>query len=113
MGKNKYLDSGFAVPRAAMYRKKRQSKMPVVGIMFVVAMLITVIVIDAMSLKEKQRSLEDRKQSLGIQITAEEKRSEDLVEFEKFTKTKKYAEEVAKEKLGLVHEDEIIFKPEK
>ena len=31
---------------------------------------------------------------------------------EKYTKTKKYAEEVAKEKLGLVKEDEIIFKEE-
>jgi cell division protein DivIC len=26
-----------------------------------------------------------------------------------YTKTKKYAEEVAKDKLGLVYEDEIIF----
>ena len=33
-----------------------------------------------------------------------------LKEFDKYTKTKKYAEEVAKEKLGLVYGDEIIFK---
>ena len=31
-------------------------------------------------------------------------------EFEAYTQTKKYVEEVAKERLGLVYEDEILFK---
>ena len=31
---------------------------------------------------------------------------------EKYTKTRKYVEEVAKDKLGLVYDGEIIFKPE-
>ena len=33
----------------------------------------------------------------------------ELEEFATYTKTKKYAEEVAKDKLGLVYENEIIF----
>ena len=36
--------------------------------------------------------------------------SGELVEFEKYTKTKAYYEEIAKEKLGMIHEDEIVFK---
>ena len=36
----------------------------------------------------------------------------ELEEYEKYTKTAKYVEEVAKEKLGLVYEDEIIFQAE-
>ena len=43
------------------------------------------------------------------QIAEEEARTEELKEFETYTKTKKYAEEVAKDKLGLVYENQIIF----
>ena len=35
-----------------------------------------------------------------------------MKELETYTKTKKYAEEVAKDKLGLVYDNEIIFKEE-
>ena len=34
------------------------------------------------------------------------------LELETYTKTKKYAEEVAKDKFGLVYDNEIIFKEE-
>lgn len=44
------------------------------------------------------------------QIEAEERRAEEIEELEAYTKTKKYVEDVAKEKLGLVYEDEVIFK---
>ena len=40
-------------------------------------------------------------------------RSEEIEEYRKYTQTKKYAEDVAKEKLGLVKKDEILLKPEK
>ncbi|MBQ5674562.1 MAG: septum formation initiator family protein, partial [Lachnospiraceae bacterium] len=43
------------------------------------------------------------------QIAAEQQRAQDLVELRKYTQTKAYVEEVAKEKLGLVHKDEIVF----
>ena len=42
-------------------------------------------------------------------IEQESKRTEQLNEFKTYTKTKKYAEEVAKDKLGLVYENEILF----
>lgn len=46
---------------------------------------------------------------MNAQITEEEERTKELEEYEKYTKTVKYVEEVAKEKLGLVYEDEIVF----
>ena len=45
-------------------------------------------------------------------IAEEEKRVEEIEEYRKYTQTQKYVEEVAKEKLGLVNENEIIFKSE-
>ena len=50
---------------------------------------------------------------LIMQIAEEEARTEELKELETYTKTKKYAEEVAKDKLGLVYENEIIFQENK
>ena len=43
-------------------------------------------------------------------IEQEEKRTEEIEELKKYVQTKKYAEEIAKERLGLVYEDEILFK---
>ena len=46
------------------------------------------------------------------QIAAEEQRTKELEELEKYMQTKKYMEEVAKEKLGLVYPDEILIQPD-
>ena len=46
------------------------------------------------------------------QIAEEEERTKEIEEYAKYTQTKKYIEEVAKDKLGLVYEGEIIFKDE-
>ncbi|MCI9333955.1 MAG: hypothetical protein HFI98_04245 [Lachnospiraceae bacterium] len=45
-------------------------------------------------------------------MEAEQKRAQEIDEFEKYTHTKKYVEEVARDKLGLVYEGEILFKNE-
>lgn len=55
---------------------------------------------------------QERIEELQAQIEEEKKRAEEIKEYEKYVQTKKFAEEVAKEKLGLVYEDEIIFKAE-
>ena len=52
-----------------------------------------------------------REENLDAQVKAEEKRTEELKEYKIYVKTKQYAEEVAKEKLGLVNPDEILLKP--
>ena len=51
-----------------------------------------------------------RTKKLEKQIADETERSKEIEDLETYTKTKKYVEDVAKEKLGLVYEDEILFK---
>ena len=46
------------------------------------------------------------------QIEEQNKRSEEIEEYRKYTKTKQYVEDMAKEKLGLVYKDEVIFEAE-
>ena len=44
-------------------------------------------------------------------VREEEERTKKLEEYKVYVKTKQFAEEVAKEKLGLVNPDEILLKP--
>jgi len=92
--------------------KKRQNKLSVILIMIVLVTMIVIVAVSRHNLKEKQAEYDKREAQLTEQIEDEEKRAEEIAEYEKYTKTKKFAEEVAKEKLGLVNEDEIIFKEE-
>jgi len=50
---------------------------------------------------------------LNAQIEAENTRTEQIEEYRKYTQTKAYVEEVAKDKLGLVYEGEILFQEDK
>ena len=72
-------------------------------------MFCSVIEIKSISLKNKRNEYEKRIQTLERQIDEQKERTKELEEYEKYTKTSKYVEEVAKEKLGLVYEDEIVF----
>ena len=46
-------------------------------------------------------------------MESEEQRKTELEEYEKYIDTKEYIEQAAKTRLGLVHENEIIFKEKK
>lgn len=98
------------VKRKLAFRKKRQNRLAMFLVTMAVVMLLVVVGIKSIELREKQRVYAAKEIALEQQIAAEEKRAEEIEEFRKYTKTKKYAEEIAKDKLGLVHDGEIIFK---
>lgn len=64
----------------------------------------------SMTLKAKNREYQAQETELKEQIQAEKDRSKEIKELDKYVGTDKYVEDVAKEKLGLVHNNEIIFK---
>ncbi len=78
----------------------------------VVLMMLVVVAVKSVELREKRATYLAREEQLMQEIEAEQERTEDIEEYQKYTQTKKYVEEVAKEKLGLVYEGEIIFKDE-
>lgn len=98
--------------RKAAYRKKRQNRFGMFLVSIVVIMLMIVVAVKSHELQEKKASYAQREQQLREQIAAEEERAEEIAEYEKYTQTKKYIEDVAKDKLGLVYEGEIVFKDE-
>lgn len=96
--------------RRAAYRKKRQNKFGMFLVTTVVAMLLIVVAVKSLELRQKLEVYQEKEQILLEQIEQEKEREKEIEEYEKYTQTKKYIEEIAKDKLGLVHDNEIIFR---
>ena len=98
-------------------RMKRKSKyswgnrMALIGITMVVLSLAVVTNVGASSLREKDLEYQQKETELMKTLSEEEARAEQLEEYRIYVQTKQYVEKVAKEKLGLVKEDEILLKP--
>ncbi len=98
--------------RKAAYKKKRQNRFGMFLVSVVVVMMLIVVAFNSIELMAKKEAYQEKEASLEQQIAAEQERTEEIEEFEKYTHTKKYIEEVARDKLGLVYEGEILFKDE-
>ena len=96
--------------RRAAHRQKRQNKFGMFFVTTVVAMMLIVVAIKSLELRQKLVAYQEKEQLLMEQIEQEKVREKEIEEYEKYTQTKKYIEEVAKDKLGLVHDNEIIFR---
>ena len=83
--------------------------MALIGITTVVLSLAVVVNIGASSLREKDLAREQNLEKLEAKEVA---RTAQLEEYRVYVQTKQYVEKVAKEKLGLVKKDEILFKAE-
>lgn len=90
-------------------RARNENRFGMTVAMMAILIMTAVVGINSISLKQKEEQYAAREQELVSLIEAEEQRAQELQEFETYTKTKKYAEEIAKDKLGLVYENEIIF----
>lgn len=98
--------------RRVAYRKRNQNKFSMFLVTLVVLMIMVVVAVGSVSLAGKLEECDEREASLNAQIAEEDRRAEEIAEYEKYTQTKKYTEEVAKDKLGMVYEGEILFKEE-
>ena len=93
-------------------RKKLKKHLGSFAIVGVVVLMLIFVSVASLSLRASNAAKQQRIEELEVQIEAEEEKAEEIEEYSKYVQTKKYAEEVAKDKLGLVYEDEIIFKAE-
>ncbi len=89
-------------------RRKRSSALLIVGILFCAIVVAGVGSVQALW---KRGELDKREQELQVRLEEEEKRSEDLKEYEAYVNSDEYVEDVAREKLGMAYADEIILMP--
>lgn len=93
-------------------RKKRRwgNRREMVCISAVVVVLMCVVFAQSSRLREKNAGYEARIGELNEQIARESERAVEIEELEGYVKTPEYAGEVARQKLGMVGEDEILFR---
>ncbi len=99
--------------RKAAYRKRRHNRTSMVLVTMVVLLMLVVVTIKSMELQAKKEAYELKEEALMQEIAKEEARTAEIEEYGKYTQTKKYVEEIAKDRLGLVYEGEILFKDER
>lgn len=96
-------------------RLKRQRRSGMLGMVLAFGLVLVVAVsllISTKALKEKNEEYEAQKAKLEQQLAEQQERKSELEEYKKYVQTKKFVEEVAKDKFGLLYPDEIVFKPE-
>lgn len=98
--------------RSTTIQDQQQTKLSMRLAAVVVGILIAVILVGCFNLYQKRKINEARKAELNADIRKEEQRTKDIEEYREYTNTREYIEEVAREKLGLVYEGEVIFKEE-
>lgn len=98
---------------AGKRRKKRQNRIGNIWISVIVAALLLVMSTQIVKLYEKNQTYIAREESLESQLEEEQARADQIREYEEYTKSEKFIEDMAKSRLGLVYDNEVIFKKKK
>lgn len=104
--------NGIKQKRQTKQRKKRiqRHKRSILGISAVIFLLVSVLSVNGISIRAKDKEYQVQEAKLKVQIQEEKERAKEIDELESYVSTDAYVEQVAKEKLGLVYGNEIIFK---
>ena len=91
-------------------KRKSQTRIAMVSITFVVGVLFVGMMGKSVALESQLSSYNSQIDDLDRQIEEEEGRTTEIDDLKEYMKTDEYVEETAREKLGLVKENEIVFK---
>lgn len=110
----KYMNKISKKKRARERRKDiRRHKASVLLVGGAMVLLVGVVGVSGMRLSRKNAEYQVQETKLQNELKEEEERAKEIEEMKNHVGTDEYVKEIAKEKLGLAGEDEIIFEPEK
>ena len=97
----------MAATKRARKRNNRAGKLCIslILVMFVIAISVQIVKVN-----QKRQELIERQAELEAQYEEETERKQELEAYEEYTQSSEYIEDVAKSKLGLAYDNEIIFK---
>ena len=98
--------------RERAVNSNRQNKIAMVAITMVVCILLAALVIQGNALQTKIEENDRRKAEVEQQLEEEEARTKEIEDLQDYVRSDEYMEKVAKEKIGLLKPNEIIFKEE-
>lgn len=103
---NKRTSSGRRKRRSA-----RQFKRTVVLVSTVLLLMTGMMAFRSMTLQAKNNEYKSQEAELNQEIEKEKERSSEVKEYQEYVQSDEYVKDVAREKLGLVDPDEIVFEP--
>lgn len=80
------------------------------SITFVVAILFIAMMTQSISVEKQLSQYQQELEELDNKMTEEIERTKEIDDMKEYMETDEYAEEVARDKLGLVKDNEIVFK---
>ena len=92
-------------------RASKSNRRGMVAIAGIVAVLLVGLLMQSQTLSRQNAAYEARKEELEQQIQDEKVRAGEIEEMEDYVDSDEYIEKIAREKLGLVYSDDIIFQP--
>lgn len=93
-----------------MRKRRRRNRTGLFLVMTVVLLFCGTLAIHSISLKADCQTLQQQKQELEVKKDELEKQKKSIQEQQAYMQTNEYVEQVAREKFGLVYDNEIIFK---
>ena len=91
-------------------RNHRYNKIAMIGITMVVCMMLVLLYVQGRSVQRRISENTQRQQELAEQIDDEKERTKEIEAMQDYVQSDEYTEKIAKEKIGLVKDNEIIFK---
>jgi cell division protein DivIC len=98
--------------RRSRRRMSKGNRLGMVLIAIMVIILLIVLLVQSQELSRQNEAYLAEKAELEQQIKDEEIRAEEIEKLEEYVDSTEYIEKIAREKLGLVYEDEVIYVPE-
>ena len=95
--------------RKPAFQRKTHNRMSMILITVVVIVMAIIVGYRVREMKIELSRKQDKIDSLNEQIADEEDRKEEIEEYKDYVETDEFVEDTAREKLGLVYEDEIVF----
>ncbi len=94
----------------AKRRKRNHNRAGKWCISLILLLFVGVMSIQTIKLHQKAEEYARKQAELELQLERETARQEELEAYENYTHSSEYVEDVAKSKLGLAYDNEIIFK---
>jgi cell division protein DivIC len=98
--------------RVSARRRVLEHRLSILLISCVIVILGVTLSVASISLHKKNKAYKTQEAELERQLEEEALRAEEIEELEEYVGTDEYIEDVAKDKLGLVHPNEILFEAE-
>lgn len=91
-------------------RVSRQNRAAMAVILAVLAVIFVVLFVEGRHLQKRIEASESENSALSEQIAAEEERTKSIYALSEYMQTDDYIKQAAKDRLGLVESNEVIFR---